>query len=231
MEYCPSESCTIKGGSLSRKQALLNIVFGTRICVKSVALETIFSRKTEDYTIVNSLSRCPETFYQCGYLNPTSYLCAKKSNLCPISSLKLLPKDTLFTKKYYSIDLEHDYRLFYSFEEISNYLVTTDIKMGFEDVCLDSMEMKIDGSKASPWEFWDTTYSDTCSSEFWNSSEGNKNFKDLRFKEIGKINWKQFYLDNKVETFLEDQGHGTLDFESQNYEISLFFRHALRFNR
>jgi predicted transposase YbfD/YdcC len=234
-DYCSSSTCTIKGGPIKRKQVLLNIILNKRICVKLVSLEDIFSRNLKDYTVVNSKSRCPEAYIQCGYLNPTSYLCASSTNLCPISSLKILPKDTLFTKKYYSIDLEHDWRLFYSFEEVGNYLITTDMRIGYEGVCLDSLEMKYDQSKGTIWQHWDLDFNNSCLSDFWNKETGDvseKVYEDSRFKEIGKINWNLLYQENLVSKFLESEGHGTLDFSSSlDYDISIYSRYALRYNR
>jgi hypothetical protein len=234
-DYCENDTCTIKGGSLSREQVLLNIIHSKRVCVKLVSLDEIFSRQLKDYSIVNSQSRCPETYYQCGYLNPTSYLCASKSNLCPISSLKILPKDTIFAKKYYSLFLNTDWRLFYSFEEIGNFLITTDMRIGFEGVCLDSLEMKVDESKGTIWDHWDLQFTGTCSSDFWNkelADSTQKVYQDLRFKEIGKVNWNTLYIENKVTKFLENENHGTIDFSSTlDYEVSIYSRYALRYNR
>lgn len=236
-DYCSSDSCTIKGGSLARQQVLLNILYNERICVKLISLEELFSRSLKDYAIVSSQSRCPETFYQCGYLNPSSYLCASQSNLCPVSSLKILPKDTQFKTKYYSIDLENDMSLFYSFDEKSNFLVTTDMRLGFKSVCLNSLEMRVDGAKDKLWQHWDQTFTDECSSNFWtqespSGGDSVQKFEDPRFKEIGKINWNLLYTQNKVSDFLDSQGHGQVDFQdSQDSEMSIFFRYALRFNR
>jgi hypothetical protein len=132
--------------------------------------------------------------------------------------------------------LDDDNSLFYSYEEKGNYLVTTDLKLGHEAVCLDDLEMQVQGDPQSLWEFWDIKYSNKCELDFWEKDPGQgeqeKIYVDDRFKSIGKVNWKTLYIDNKVDVFLDNGGHTNASFESsQDYDISIFFRYALRFNR
>lgn len=231
-KHCPSGDCTLEGGDLSRDRALLNIIYGKRICVQTVSLDSLFSRKILDYTIVNSASRCPETFNPCGYLNPTSYLCAARASLCPINSLQILPTDTNFAKAYYSEVLDGQTSLFYSFEEKGNFLVTNDFRLGFEAVCLDDLEMKVKSGVPGLWEFWDNTFTTACGLDSWEGPQGLPVYTDPRYKSIGKVNWRELYADNKVDQFLANQGHDGVDVQTPlDYEVSIYFRYALRFNR
>ena len=231
-DLCGASSCEIRGGALVRQRPMLNLIHNNKVCVKTTSINDILSSSSIDYSLVAKPDNCSQDFVPCGWLNPQSYLCAKESFKCPLNSLKLLEKDTIFSKKYFSIKMNDSVSLFYSKQETNNYLVTTDVSFGFEEICLDPTQKRFNLELGKNWIHWDSNFVDKCSSVYWENNKEQKIYTDPRYKEIGKINLKTLFKDNKVDTYMAENNHSSFFItEGLDYDISIFFRYSINFNR
>ena len=175
---------------------------------------------------------CPGGYFPCGWLNPLNFLCSSQSFNCPINSLKMLPNDTIFSEDYSSLKLSDDFSLFYSYEEVDNYMVTTDILIGYQEVCLNPLEEQIDPNSSSPWKHWDVSFVQKCESLFWKNEKNEQIYTDPRVKEIGKVSKKVLYTDNSVDKYMADNQYTSFNLDSGfEYEVSIYFRYSVLYNR
>lgn len=228
---CPKKNCQILGGANSREKINLNVILSKKICVKLLKIEKLFTQSEDQYLIVENKHLCPPDYLKCGWLNIHNYLCSINSYSCPINSIKILDKSSVFVNTYYSQELDEDNALFYSFEETNNFLVTNDIFYYYKEFCLNPFEIILP-SGSNIWDHWNIKISENCRSNYWIDKNGEKQFHDPRIKQIGQISKQKLFQENKVDEYMDEKSHISFDQElSSDYNLTISFRHSFLYNR